>query len=87
MLITCKYQTEINQAKAQLRSNKKNPWYEIIQDQKARRLCISQKSYIEKVLERFGMHNTKAVSTPFATHFKLFAKISQQTAKEEEFMS
>jgi len=32
---------------------------------------LSQKRYIEKVLERFNMHMIKPVSTPLASHFKL----------------
>jgi len=60
---------------------------EIIRDRKAKRFCLSQKSYIEKVLERFGVHNAKAVSTPFLTNLKLYAKMSPQIEEAEEFMS
>jgi len=33
------------------------------------KLFLSQKKYIEKVLERFGMLDVKAVKTPLAAHF------------------
>ena len=68
MLIACKYPTEINKVKAQLSGEfemkdlglaKRILGMEIIRDRKAGRLCLSQKSYIEKVLERFGMQNAK----------------------------
>ena len=33
------------------------------------KLFLSQKKYIEKVLERFGMLDAKPVKTPFDAHF------------------
>jgi len=36
-----------------------------------RMLWISQKDYIEKVLEGFNMHNVKPVHAPLLGHFKL----------------
>ena len=35
------------------------------------KLFLSQKKYIEKMLDRFNMSNCKPVSTPLAVHFKL----------------
>ena len=43
----------------------------ITRDRKNRKLTLSQGEYIEKVLERFRMHNAKPVSKPLANHFKL----------------
>jgi hypothetical protein len=43
----------------------------IIRDMKNRKLTLSQGEYIEKVLDRFIMHNEKTVSTTLARHFKL----------------
>ena len=92
MLIACKHPNEINKVKTQLSGEfemkdlgpaKRILGMEIIRDRKIGRLCLSQKSYVEKVLERFGMHNAKAVSTPFAAHFKLSANMSPQTKEEE----
>ena len=39
---------------------------EIKRARKGGKLYLTQKSYIEKVLERFGMKNAKLVLTPFA---------------------
>ena len=43
----------------------------ITRDMKKHILTLSQSEYVEKVLERFNMHNEKPVSTPLARHFKL----------------
>ncbi|KAL6325986.1 hypothetical protein AAG906_038478 [Vitis piasezkii] len=43
----------------------------IHRDRKIGKLYLSQKKYIEKVLERFGMQGSKLVSTPLVAHFKL----------------
>ena len=43
----------------------------ITRDRKNGKLWLSQQKYIEKVLERFSMSNSKPVSTPLASHFKL----------------
>ena len=41
----------------------------IHRDRKARKLCLSQKNYIRKVLEKFSMLDAKPVSTPLTNHF------------------
>jgi len=43
-------------------------------DKKNGKLWLSQQKYIEKVLERFNMKNSKPVSTPLVGHFKLSSK-------------
>ena len=43
---------------------------EIHKNREARKLYLSQKKYIEKVLECFRMQGLKSVSTPLAAHFK-----------------
>ena len=48
--------------------------FEIQRDRKIGKLHLSQSRYLEKVLDKFSMGNYKAVSTPFAIHFKLFAE-------------
>ena len=45
---------------------------EIRRDRKARKLWLSQKNYIKKVVEKFSMLDAKHVSTPLANHFRLF---------------
>ena len=44
---------------------------EIMRDRVERRLSLSQKGYIEKVLHRFNMQNVKPITTPLAAHFRL----------------
>jgi hypothetical protein len=59
----------------------------ITRDGKNRKLTLSRREYIEKVLERFRMHNEKPVSTPLANHFKLNKEIYPKTQEEIEYMS
>jgi hypothetical protein len=51
----------------------------ITRDMKNHKLTLSQGEYIEKVLERFRMHNEKPVSTPLASHFKLTKEMCPKT--------
>jgi len=59
----------------------------IIRDRSARRLRLSQKAYIEKILEKFGMEKTKPVGSTFASHFKLSKTQAPKTAEDHEFMA
>ena len=43
----------------------------ITRDRKNHKLTLSQGEYIEKVSERFKIHNAKLVGTPLDNHFKL----------------
>ena len=43
----------------------------IVRNRKDRTLFLSQKDYLEKVLKRFSMENSKHVSIPLVGHFKL----------------
>ncbi|XP_019418558.1 PREDICTED: uncharacterized protein LOC109329342, partial [Lupinus angustifolius] len=96
MLIACKNMSEIKSLKAQLSSEfemkdlgagRKILGMEIQRDRKEGTLFLSQKKYIEKVLERFGMQNAKPVTTPLASHFKLSMALCPQTESENEEMS
>lgn len=40
-------------------------------DRQNRRFWLSQKMYIEKVLERFSVSIVKAINSPLAGYFKL----------------
>ena len=80
MLIAVKSMIEVNKLKTLLRkefdmkdlgATKKILGMEIHRDRDAKKLWLSQKGYIEKVLEKFNMNNEKSVSTPLANHFKL----------------
>ena len=48
---------------------------EILQDKKASKMWLSQERYIEWMLERFNMKNSKPISTPLASHFKLSKRL------------
>jgi hypothetical protein len=60
---------------------------EIQCDRRAGTLFLSQKSYIEKVLEKYNLSNCKSVATPFASHFKLSLRQCPVTEDEKEHMS
>lgn len=49
-------------------------------------MYVSQTSYIEKVLKRFGMNKSKSVSTPFVAHFKYGASQSPKSKIEKHEM-
>jgi hypothetical protein len=96
MLIAAKNMLEIKKLKSLLSDEfeikdlgaaKKILGMEIHRDRKAGKLYLSQKKYIEKILEHFGMQNSKSVSTPLATHFRLSTALAPQSEEEEQFMS
>ncbi|KAG9450314.1 hypothetical protein H6P81_010279 [Aristolochia fimbriata] len=95
MLIAAKEMEQNNQLKTQLRGEfemkdlgaaKRILGMEIERDRKGRRLYLSQKKYIEKVLEKFSMKNAKPVSTPLTAHFRLSSGLSPQNEKEKGYM-
>ncbi|KAG7558728.1 Integrase catalytic core [Arabidopsis thaliana x Arabidopsis arenosa] len=59
---------------------------EILRDRSQNKLFLSQKGYIQKVLNRFGMLSAKPIDTPFAAniHLTMFAN---QSEEEKEYMS
>uniref|UniRef100_A0A2N9GV50 Reverse transcriptase Ty1/copia-type domain-containing protein n=1 Tax=Fagus sylvatica TaxID=28930 RepID=A0A2N9GV50_FAGSY len=96
MLIAVNNLVEINRFKTQLSGEfemkdlgavKKILGMKIRIDREASKLLLSQKSYIEKVLERFGMQQSKLVSTPLAAHFKISTDLLPQSKEEKEHMS
>jgi ATP-binding cassette subfamily B (MDR/TAP) protein 1 len=60
---------------------------EIKRDRKVGLLFLSQHAYIEKVLQRFNMHDAQSVSTPIAPHFKLSAEQCARLDEDIEYMS
>jgi hypothetical protein len=79
MLITAKSIVEVNKLKIllsiefdmkNLGAAKKILRIKIRKDRDAKRLWLSQASYVKKVLERFSLENTKSVSTHLANHFR-----------------
>ncbi|GKV35094.1 hypothetical protein SLEP1_g43407 [Rubroshorea leprosula] len=96
MLIAAKSMLIIDDLKKQLSGEfkmkdlgaaKKILGMEIHRDHKGGKLFLSQKKYIEKVLERFGLHEAKAVTTPLGAHFKLSSNLSPETEEEKKFMA
>nr|CAN73722.1 hypothetical protein VITISV_041002 [Vitis vinifera] len=59
----------------------------IIRDKANGTLKLSQSEYVKKVLNRFNMNETKPVSTPLSSHFKLSKEQSQKTKEENDHMS
>ena len=70
-----------------LGSEKRILGMKILRDRKAGKLWLSQKRYIERMLEMFKMKNSKSVSTPLAGHFKLSKRLCPSTEKEKGEMS
>ncbi|KAE8674058.1 hypothetical protein F3Y22_tig00111769pilonHSYRG00329 [Hibiscus syriacus] len=60
---------------------------EICRDRDSRKLRLSQRGYVEKMLERFAMSSAKPVGTPLANHFKLSSEQCPKTDKEAENMA
>jgi len=97
MLIAAKSQVEIEKLKAQLSKEfemkdlgeaKKILGIEINRDRERGKLWLSQKQYLQKVLQRFCIHeDTKPVSTPLAPHLKLSSCLSPTTDEEREYMA
>ena len=60
---------------------------QIIRDRKVKKLWLSLKKYIERILNKFNMKITKPVSTPLANHFKLSKKSYPSTNEERKKMT
>ena len=60
---------------------------EIVRERKKGRLCLTQRQYLEKVVVRFGMQDSKPVCVPLAPHFKLSATMIPETEEEVEYMA
>lgn len=56
----------------------------ISHDRKTRKIWLSQKRYIEKVLEMFNMDKEKLVGFPVAGHFKLSSEQTPSNKKERK---
>ena len=96
MLIASKSKDEIEKLKTQLNQEfemkdlgeaKKILGMEICRDRARGKVSLSQKQYLKKVLQQFGMtEQKKPVSTLLASHFKLSAQLSPSTDAEQEYM-
>ncbi|GKE91790.1 retrotransposon protein, putative, ty1-copia subclass [Tanacetum coccineum] len=71
MLIAAKDKAQIEKLKGQLNNE----------------FDMKDLGYVEKVLQRFNMHNAKPVNTPLAAHFKLSSALCPQWDAEDKYMS
>nr|GEY43991.1 retrovirus-related Pol polyprotein from transposon TNT 1-94 [Tanacetum cinerariifolium] len=59
---------------------------EIVRDKKLRKLCLTQKQYLRKVLKHFRFNKqTKQVSTPLVYHFKISDAMSSKDDAEKAY--
>ncbi|GJT95917.1 gag-pol polyprotein [Tanacetum coccineum] len=49
---------------------------QIYEDRVSRKIWLSEKSYVKKILQRFNMQDCKPISTPFPTNVKLSSKMN-----------
>ena len=97
MLIAAKSQVEIDILKAQMSKEfemkdlgkaKKILGMEISRDRERGKLWLSQKQYLKRALQRFGMYDdTKHVSIPLTPHSKLSSRLSPTIDEEQEYMA
>ena len=59
----------------------------LLRDQKNKVLALSQASYIDKIVTRFGMENSKRELLPFRHGIHLSKEQSPKTPEEKELMS
>ncbi|KAH9648710.1 reverse transcriptase Ty1/copia-type domain-containing protein [Citrus sinensis] len=91
MLIACSEREDIEALKQLLNSEfdmkdlgptKKILGMEIIRNRRNNTMILSQRKYLEKVLESFVMSSNKSVVTPLASHFKLSCSLCLRTDEE-----
>ena len=96
MLIAAKSTIKVNKLKSLLSKEfdmkdlgaaKKILGMEIHKDRASKRLWVSQRSYVKRVLERFNMDNAKPISTPLENHFRLSTNQCPKTDDEVKDMS
>ncbi|XP_050888643.1 uncharacterized protein LOC127093784 [Lathyrus oleraceus] len=62
-------------------------WIDIRRDKKQSQLCLSQDTYLQKILEKFGMLNSKPVMNPTNPQFKLSTHQCPNTEVERAYMN
>lgn len=60
---------------------------EILRDRDQKKLFLSQKGYIQKVLARFGMSSSKPIDISSAANIHLSTMFAPQSNEEKEYMS
>lgn len=97
MLIASNNMREIEKLKTQMSKEfemkdlgeaKKILGMEITRNREQGMVCLTQKQYLEKLLKKFGVNDdTRSVSTPLASHFKLSVMQCPRTNEEVRHMS
>ncbi|KAE8733040.1 Detected protein of unknown function [Hibiscus syriacus] len=57
---------------------------QIHRDRSNRKIWLSQKNYLKKILSRFNMQDCKPISTPLPINFKLSSSMSPSSEKRED---
>ncbi|KAJ4717199.1 Retrovirus-related Pol polyprotein from transposon TNT 1-94 [Melia azedarach] len=60
---------------------------EIYRDRSKKKLFLSQKGYIQKILSRFGMSTAKPIDTPSAANAHLSVAFAPKSVEEKEYVS
>ncbi|GAA0166584.1 hypothetical protein LIER_21706 [Lithospermum erythrorhizon] len=60
---------------------------EIFKDRSRRKLFLSQKCYIEKILSRFRMATTNPIDTPSASNAHLYVAFAPKSSEEKEYVA
>lgn len=96
MLVASKSMFEINRLKAQLArafdmkdlgAANQILGMQIHRDGKNGKLWLSQKKYVEKILQRLNMNKVKPSNIRLASHFKLSSGLSPSSDEEKQYMS
>lgn len=96
MLVASKDLFEVEQLKADLKSKfemkdlgntKRILGMDIVRSREKGQLWLSQHVYIQRVLEKFRMHEAEEVSVPLAQHFKLSDKHRPKTDRDVKEIS
>ena len=91
ILITCKSKKRIIQLKKNLSykfdmidlgSARRIPGMDIFKDRKINRLKISQQSYLEKLIVKFGMKDVKPAKFPIGTYFQISERFAPKWKKK-----
>ncbi|KAH9753523.1 hypothetical protein KPL71_015101 [Citrus sinensis] len=62
-------------------------WMQIHRDRNNRKIWLSQKNYLKKILRRFNMQDCKSISTPLPVNFKLSSSMCPSNEAERKEMS
>jgi len=96
MLIAAKHKSDVQKLKDILSAEfeikdlgpaNKTLCMEIYRDKSRKKLFLSQKGYIQKILSRFDMSTAKPIDTPSAANAHLSVAFAPKPTEEKEYMS